>query len=445
MKLKPQLSQTQKLQFNTKMYQQIELLQMTHQEMHSWIESEYNENPFLEWQEKTSEIAHYLASTSGRSQTLSSQGNQQVKDWLLESIAAEQTLADSLKLQIRLIPSLSNEVREASFWIIDSLDSSGYLRMNIEALKISLKATYAISNQALQLVQSLDPAGVGARDLEECLTLQLHRLEGVPPSVYELIQHLDRLKQISLEDLALELRRDISLLLEDLKWIQRLNPKPGNGFSEAPISFDFHVQPDYVVQKKANHQWEILFSDTYQPYLQISPAYRELLSLESAAGNFSRARFQRALWVIKMIEQRRLLLIRIGDELLKHQENFFEKGSLYLKPLTQTTLAEIIEVHPSTISRAVNGKWLHCSLGLFPIRFFLSSGNKKRKSSENLSRTAIKEHMKLIIKKENSTAPYTDEDIVRLLQSKQISISRRTVAKYREECGIPSSSRRIAR
>lgn len=382
MKLKPKLSQTQKLQFNIKMYQQIEIIQMTHQEIYSWMENEYNENPFLEWQEKTSEIAHYLTASSSRLQPLVSQGDFNPKEWLLESIVEEQTLAVFLKQQIQVIPGVSKELRQAAFWIIDSLDPSGYLRIHWDALKISLKTTDTICSEALRLVQTLDPAGVGARDLEECLRLQLQRMNSVPPTVYQLLGSLERLADISLKDLAIELEQDYSSLLEDFKWIQKLNPKPGNGFAESAISFDHHIQPDYTVQKRTTNQWEIIFSDYQHPYLRLTPSYREFLSLESEEGSFSRTRFQRALWVVKMLEQRRLLLIRIGEELLKNQQDFFEKGPLYLRPLTQTALAEELEVHPSTISRAVNGKWLSCSQGLFPLKFFLSSGNKSEISQK---------------------------------------------------------------
>lgn len=430
MENKLELTQKQKLSFTAKMQQKLEVLRMTSSEIEEWTQKEYNENPLLEWEEKAPQLAHYLSSSENY---YSREANT-----FEEKEVIENTLVEFLTDQIQTIPNLSAPIRNAALWICEALDENGYFRMNIETASHLMQTDPKIISQSLHLVQSLEPAGVGAKDLSECLHLQLLRMDRVPSSAFLLISHLDRLAAVSFSSLVQELHLNPEEAKEAILLIRSLNPKPGAGFAAqntpAPQIF-----PDFFIESDEASRWHFRLSDQTTPRLTLSPSYQKMLEESGEAGIFARNRFQRALWVIKSLDQRKETLSKIGDILLREQVAFFNEGKIALKPLTQNTVAQEIGIHTSTISRAISGKWLSCPHGIFPVKFFFSSGAKKQKKVEILSRSAIKEHLKALIQKEDRRYPYSDSQLKKELESISIYISRRTVAKYREELGYSSA------
>lgn len=434
MENKLELTQKQKLSFTTKMQQKLEVLRMTSSEIEEWTQKEYNENPLLEWEEYAPKLAHYLSP----SQENSSSGD--IADFE-SSESIENTLIDFLKDQIQSIPNLSESIRKSALWICESLDENGYFRMNIETASHLIQVDAKTTSQSLQLIKSLDPAGVGAKDLSECLYLQLLRLDAVPPSAFLLISHLDRLASVSFSSLIQDLHLNPEEAKEAILLIRSLNPKPGAGFANHTTSTP-PIRPDFFVESDKTSQWHFHLSDQTTPRLTLSPSYQKMLEEIGEAGIFARERFRRALWVIKSLEQRKETLFKIGEILLREQIAFFNEGKMALRPLTQSAVAQEIGVHTSTISRAISGKWLSCPHGIFPVKFFFSSGSKKKQKNETLSRSAIKEHLKSLIQKENLRTPSSDQQLQKELELASIYISRRTVAKYREELGYPSATGR---
>lgn len=434
MENKLELTQKQKLSFTTKMQQKLEVLRMTSSEIEDWAQKEYNENPLLEWEENAPKLARFLSSSQENS------FSDNVADFEpTESI--ENTLIEFLKDQIQAIPNLPESIRKSALWICESLDENGYFRMNIEAASHLMQVDSKTALQSLQLIQGLEPAGVGAKDLSECLYLQLLRLNQVPLSAFLLISHLDRLASISFSSLTQELHLNPEDAKEAIILIRSLNPKPGAGFANHTTSSP-SIRPDFFVESDEASRWHFYLSDQTTPRLTLSPSYQKMLAESGEAGIFARDRFRRALWVMKSLEQRKETLLKIGEILLREQITFFNEGKTVLRPLTQTSVAQEIGVHASTISRAISGKWLSCSHGIFPVKFFFSSGSKKKQKIETLSRSAIKEHLKSLIQKENLRNPYSDQQLQKELELTSIYISRRTVAKYREELGYPPASGR---
>lgn len=427
---KLELTQKQKLSFTTKMQQKLEVLRMTSSEIEDWTHKEYNENPFLEWEENAPKLAHYLSSFENSFTREATTFEQK------ETI--ENTLIDFLKDQLQTIPSLSEPIRKSALWICESLDENGYFRLNIETASHLMQVDEKIASQSLQLIQSLDPAGVGAKDISECLYLQLLRMDQVPPSAFILVLHLNRLASISFSSLTQELHLDPEEAKEAIRLIRSLNPKPGAGFGNHTFS-QSAIFPDFFIESDESGQLRFSLPDQTTPRLTLGLSYQKMLKETGETGIFARDRFRRALWVIKSLEQRKETLSKIGEILLREQITFFKEGKTALRPLTQTAIAQEIRVHTSTISRALSEKWLSCSHGIFPVKFFFSSGSKKKKKVETLSRSAIKEHIKSLIQKENRRHPYSDHQLQKELMTISIYISRRTATKYREELGYPSA------
>ncbi len=430
------LNQKQILTFSTQMQQRLEVLQMTSSQIEEWSLKEYNENPFLEWEEKAPQLARYLSSPA--SSTPYSEPEAMAREIAMET---DETLAAHLQEQLRFLNDIPQLVLKSALWICEALDSNGYLRMDLDTLRGCLNTTPKVTAQALQLVQSLEPAGVGAYNLADCLTLQLQRMEDIPPLAFKVLHQLPRLATTNLQNFAKSLQEDPEKIKEIITLIRQLNPKPGQGFSHSGVDKN-NILPDFFVEMTPEKKLILTLSDRSTPRLQLSQSYQNLLSEKGEAGLFARTRFQRALWVVKSLERRKETLAKIGDILLREQEDFFFHGKTHLRPLTQQQLADEIEVHVSTISRAITNKWLSCSEGLFPLKYFFACGSKKIKKTEHLSRSAIKEHIKNLIIGENLKTPYSDEELRRILLSKEIEISRRTVAKYREELGYPAAAGR---
>jgi len=352
------------------------------------------------------------------------------------------SLVDHLLFQLHLSTS-DPELLRLGELLIGNLDEAGYLQDGLP----ELAATAGVSAEALQpaltLVQGFEPAGVGARDLRECLLIQLESRRDAPPLVRELVEHhLAELEGRQREKLADRLGVSMRELQEAQEYLARLEPKPGRTFStEEPR----YITPDVYILK-VDDEFVVLLNDEGLPRLRVSPYYRSILANKSGNARevreYVEGRMRSALWLIRSIEQRQRTLFKVASSLVKFQGGFLERGISALRPLTLKEVAEDIEMHESTVSRVTTNKYVHTPQGLFELKYFFHRGVPAT-SGETVSSLKVKDLIHKLLTAEDGGRPLSDQKIVeRLRQEHAIEIARRTVAKYRSQLKIPSSSRR---
>lgn len=349
-------------------------------------------------------------------------------------------LYEDLKFQISLY-SLSKKQRSICEYIIDSLDEDGYLRSKDIDIINTMKITKGEFDECLDKIQQLEPVGVGARDLSECLLIQMDNLNIDNDILRKIVKNdlvdlaKNRYKQIS-KKYNITLQKCVELI----NIIKTLDPKPGRAKSTEK---SVYIQPDVIVEK-IDGEYVIHTNEKDSYKIRINNYYKEILSNSSSdenAKSFIKDRLNSATDLIKNIESRKTTILRIAEETLKAQQEFLEKGTRYIKPLKMKDIAERLGFHESTISRGVNGKYMLTPYGLYEFRYFFNSAIDTE-SDEKASSISIKKMIEDIIEKENKSKPLSDDTISKMLKEEGINIARRTVAKYREELEIPSSSRR---
>ncbi len=351
------------------------------------------------------------------------------------------SLADHLMWQLSLQTD-DDAVREIGTAIIGNLDDDGYLVASVE--EIASMGSWAVSDveRALRVVQGFDPIGVAARDLQECLWLQLRHLglEGTPTEKI-VTEHLRLLQNHQVPELARKLGLSIDELKQHIEIVRHLDPKPGSRYN---LSTSHYVIPDvYVV--KVEDQYVAMLNEEGLPQLRISPVYRRLL--EKGAGNSDETRayvkdkFRSALWLIKSVEQRQKTIHKVATSIINFQKDFLDHGIEHLRPLVLRDVANDIGMHESTVSRVVTNKYMHTPQGVFEMKFFFHSGISSS-YGESVSSVTIKQRIRKIIENEDSRKPLSDSKIVNILQREGLVLARRTIAKYREELKIPTSNQR---
>ncbi|EOC99612.1 RNA polymerase factor sigma-54 [Caldisalinibacter kiritimatiensis] len=448
------LEQTQKLVMTPELRQAIQILQFSNQELQEFIEQRIEENPLLEVEtinkkeENIDEINDKIEDIDWKEYfeqyddiSYRQPKNSDEKKESFESfVKVKTTLKDHLLFQLNM--SIFDErYKNIGEVIIDSIDKNGYLITSIEEIGKQLGVPYDEVEKVLQIIQSFDPVGVGARNLKECLTIQLksRRIEDkIPYLVVE--RHLEDIGNNRIMKLAKKLSISKKKAQEICDLIKSLEPKPGRGFSHESDNIRY-ITPD-VILEYIDGEYVIIVNDVTAPRLMVSKYYKELLkkAKDQNISKFLTEKLNSSMWVIKSIEQRRMTIYKVAKSIVKFQQDFFEKGNKALKPLVLKDIAEDIGVHESTVSRAVNGKYMQTPRGLFELKYFFSSGLSSR--SGEVSSTSIKSMIKELIDNENPKKPLSDQKIANILKEKNIKISRRTVAKYRDEMNIPSSSGR---
>ncbi|MFD1397410.1 RNA polymerase factor sigma-54 [Kroppenstedtia eburnea] len=448
--------QRMKLVMTPELRQAIQVLQLSAVDLIQYIQDQAIENPVLEMEDSprmaesepvgtasVERLADWGAfmrggGTFGRSSSTHDEEEGHPVDRIADSALS---LSGVLEEQLRYL-SIDTRTYQICRYIIGNLDEDGYLRLNAEQLCKRFNISEQDFADSLKLVQGLDPAGVGARNLSECLTLQLER-EGEPaPLLLNIVSfHLHDLAEGKLKRVAKALDCTTVEVQEAADRIRKLNPKPGLAcHGESPR----YIFPDVTVGK-VQGEWEVWVNEGYIPRLGISTQYERILreNNEGAhqAAAYIKERIQSAMWLLKSIEQRRNTLYRVSRAIIQVQRDFFEHGISHLKPLTLREVAEELELHESTVSRATRHKYIQTPRGLFPFRFFFPSGVSNQ-SGGNTSARSVKERIEQLIKGENKGKPLSDQKIADRLREAGIRISRRTVAKYREEMGITSSQAR---
>jgi RNA polymerase sigma-54 factor len=374
-------------------------------------------------------------------------------DAMTNTAARGETLVEALLHQWAFV-ECPESVRMAGEAIINYIDSEGYLRTELEEIHKSSKTKPSLEdlNTALALVQTLEPAGIGARNLKECLLLQLDALEEDPTRAEDHDFELERkLVQEHLKDLEMnrypqisrKLGRPIPEIQAAVKNLSRLHPHPGKliGSEDSP-----QVTPDAIIYfDEETGKYETHMSYERTPSLFISAMYRKMLkerSCDKKTREFLANNVRNARWLIESIEQRNSTILRVIRAVVEHQREFFDKGPEHLKPLPMIQVAEQLGIHVATVSRAVSEKWVQTPRGIMPLRRFFSGGTTSA-DGEDMSWDAVKEKLKAIIENEDKHNPLNDDEIVVKLKEQGIEIARRTVAKYRKILNIaPARQRR---
>ncbi|GIU80134.1 MAG: RNA polymerase sigma-54 factor [Bryobacteraceae bacterium] len=359
-------------------------------------------------------------------------------------LSAPVTLSEHLRQQLALVV-LDEEVRAAADAIIGNLDETGYLSVPLEEIAQSEGFSEKALKEALAAVQRLDPAGVGARSLQECLLLQLDSRGARGGVAWQIVEnHLKLVESRSTKELMRLLGRPQEHIEIALEVIRHLDPKPGLKYSGPGAR---QVEPDVFITKNGD-EYVIQIADEDLPPLRINGSYRRLLDPGQGADketkNYVKERYQSALQLIRNIEQRRQTILRVCEAIVRRQREFLENGIDALRPMMIKEVAEEIGVHPSTVSRAVANKFAHTPQGVFELRFFFSEA-VQGPSGGSIPLLTLKRMVKKMIEEEDKRKPLTDDQIAAALQKQGIQVTRRTVAKYREDMKIPSTHHRRAR
>jgi RNA polymerase sigma-54 factor len=359
-------------------------------------------------------------------------------------LSAPVTLADHLHSQLA-IEVMPEGVRDAAFSIIGNLDDNGYLMMSVEEIAQSEELKPEHVEAALKVVQSLDPAGVGARDMRECLLLQIEARNGLGGVAWQIVaDHLKLLETRQYKEIAKQLGRPLEHVQMAISVIRHLDPRPGLRFSGAGVRT---VEPDVYITKEGD-EYIIQLNDEDIPQLRLNSQYRRMLDRDHEPSkevrNYVKEKYASALQLMKNIEQRKQTILKVCQAIVRRQLEFLEHGIDELKPMMIKEVAEEIGVHPSTVSRAVASKYAHTPQGVFELRYFFSEAVQGPAGGAT-PLLILKRRVKKMIEEENRMQPLTDEQITARLQSEGIQVTRRTVAKYREDMKIPSTHQRRVR
>ncbi len=464
------LRMSQRLVMTPSLQQAIKLLQMSKLELVEEVQQELLENPTLEESQSDSpaseqpEPAEKEASEDGTTDDAFSEidyesyfqdidndytprGSGEIRPDLptFENTLAEPTnLTDHLTWQLEMNVS-DARVKEIGRAVIGNLDNDGYLKATIEELQAIGGHSEEEVRAALKLVQDFDPVGVGATDLTECLCLQLKHLGEDGTAAEQIVRfHMEKLQSRRFKELAGILELEMDDLEAEIEIIKGLDPRPGQKYNNER---SMYVVPDvYIV--KIDDEYQVLLNDEGLPRLRISPTYRRMVArgaskdTPSDAKEYVRSKLRAAFRLIKSLEERQRTIFKVATSIVKFQRGFLDQGVEQMRPLVLKDVAEDIGMHESTVSRVVNQKYMHTHRGVFEMRFFFHSGIQSNRGGENVSSLTVKQKIRKIIESEDNAKPLSDSAIVKTLKAEGLQIARRTVAKYREELKIPSSSQR---
>lgn len=434
----------------------LEILRMPMLELQVFLRQQTEENPLLELEElaeeqepteTSQEIEDYWSSHhSGISEreNFDNDDNRE-QDGADMRFVQNETLHGSLRIQLGC-QHISIEMRQWGEVLIDRLSENGYLEDSLEIIAAELNVPIAKLSEALIQIQRLDPPGVGARNLRECLMLQLERNEETKSLAYRILKdHFDLFVEYRPATMARKTKTTVASIEAACECLKKLNPKPGRAFvGELPPS----IIPDLVVHKREEH-YDVELNDESMPHPRINQRYQRMLrdsTTPMEVKEFLRERFRKASWVIKAIEERNATLLAIARCLISLQRNFIEEGIKAIQPLTQVQVADLIGRHASTVSRAITGKTIDTPSGVYRLEDLFASAVVQRAGSKDVSDEAIKSEIEQLIKKEDIKRPLSDAALVKQLSERQITVARRTIAKYRTHLKIlPAYLRRRRR
>ncbi len=469
--LRQSMNLSQTLRMTPQLQQAIKLLQLSRMELETAVRKELEENPILEEtqdlkeedRQQVKEAADSVDPTAASTSNDQDPQKQDEFEWesYLENsykppqqnlggneeimnyenlISTTQSLHDYLNWQAKMFGFAEDELMMAEI-LINYIDDDGYILTPIEEIAVNEDVKLEDLMDVLPFVQEFDPPGVGARNLKECLLIQAKAVEEDTHDLVNLINnHLKDLEKKNFEGIAKAIGQDISVVADMCKIIYAMDPKPGLAYAPADTQY---VTPDVYVYKVGD-DYMVSLNEDGLPRLKISNFYRNML--KGAPGNektqdYIQEKLRSAVWLIKSIHQRQRTIYKVTDSIVKHQKEFFEKGSAFIKPMVLRDIANDIGMHESTVSRVTTAKYVHTPQGIFELKYFFNSGISTS-DGESLASESVKLKIKELIAKEDHKNPYSDQQIVDLLKVDGIQIARRTVAKYRDVLRIAPSSRR---
>ncbi|PYI89672.1 MAG: RNA polymerase sigma-54 factor [Verrucomicrobia bacterium] len=381
----------------------------------------------------------YMAQSSGYSAR--SQEDEEKRQFFFDSIVTQETLQQHLMSQLNQQVLNANDRKTAEL-IIGNIDDNGFLQTTPEEMALNTGIPQEDFEHMLTLIQSFYPPGVGARDLQECLLIQLKRAGKGNGLEYKIIaEHMQDLGKRRFPEIARRMGVTVEQVQKCANNIAQLEPRPGAIFAEAPKNY---VVPDVTVEK-INGEYQIILNGEQIPHLRISNTYKDIMAKEGNGNevkDYIRDKIRSGKFLIKSIHQRQQTISNIAHQIVSRQREFFEHGSSQLKPMTMVQIADAVGVHETTVSRAISGKYMATPQGVYEMKYFFTPGYQTS-SGESMSNTSVKEAILDLVKNEDGNAPLSDKEIVEILSKRGIPIARRTVAKYRTELNIlPSNMRR---
>ncbi len=453
--------QTQKLLMTPELRMAIKILQLSTTELVQYVEEQLVENPVLEAAEETGEAEQDTGpeketeddeesfdpdweqyfediSDAGKEKPV----NRDREDGRYDQLIAEvPTLQDHLLFQL-VLARLNKEERTVGEFLIGNIDENGYLQSSSDEAAIQGNVPFTAAEKVLKIIQGFDPPGVGARDLRECLLIQYEQMNWPDGLLKEIINnYLPEVAAGKAQKVAKKLGVSLPEVQAALDHLKLLEPKPGRKFSRSDDTR--YIIPDVVVEK-VNNDYIVLVNDTSAPRLTISNIYKEMLRggmTDREGRKFLEAKLNSAAWLIRSIEQRRITLYRVTKCIVDFQREFFDRGVKFLRPMNLKQVAGALGLHESTVSRATANKYLQTPRGVFEMKFFFPGGIATLNGSAT-SAEVVKRMIRELINNEEAKKPFSDQRITELLQAEGVDLSRRTVAKYREEMGIPPASKR---
>jgi RNA polymerase sigma-54 factor len=385
-----------------------------------------------EWRDYMAQSGSY----TGRSQEADDK-----RQFFFDSIATQETLQQHLMGQLNQTVLSTNDRKTAEL-TIGNIDDNGFLQTTPEEMALNTGIPREDFENMLTLIQSFYPPGVGARDLRECLLIQLKR-EGKQNSLeYKIIaEHMPDLGKRRFPEIARRMGISVEQVQKCANNIAQLDPRPGQIFAASPQNY---VLPDVTVEK-VNGDYQVILNGEQIPHLRISNTYKDIMA-QDGNGNevkdYIRDKIRSGKFLIKSIHQRQQTISNIAHQIVSRQRDFFEHGSAHLKPMTMVQIADAVGVHETTVSRAISGKYISTPQGLFEMKYFFTPGYQTA-AGESMSNTSVKEAILDLVRSEDGNSPLSDKEIVEILSQRGIPIARRTVAKYRTELNIlPSNMRR---
>jgi RNA polymerase sigma-54 factor len=369
--------------------------------------------------------------------------DEEKRQFMFDSLTAGTSFTQMLMDQARE-SDLTDDQRAIAELVIGNIDDYGYLKATVEELSTTNNLPVEKIAEVLKVIQTFDPPGVGAIDLRQCLMIQLERKGQTESLEYRIIRdHMEALGKRRIPEIARGTGRDVDEVQESLAKIAHLEPRPGRAFLP---DTEQYVSPEVFVTKIGD-DFTVATNNDNVPHLRISNVYKDLMSQgenNAEVKNYIREKIRAGKFLIKSLHQRQQTIGNIGREIVKRQRDFMEKGVAHLKPMTMAQVAEVVGVHETTVSRAVSGKYMETPQGIFEMKFFFTAGLQTTGGGETVSNTSVKDMISEIFKAETSSKPLSDQEVVRMLGEKGITIARRTVAKYRDELNIlPSNLRKV--
>ncbi|MCI8483134.1 MAG: RNA polymerase factor sigma-54 [Lachnospiraceae bacterium] len=448
MNLDLSMKQTQKLVLTPQMEQSLSILQMGAQELEQCIENEILSNPMLDYEETEQEkkeketpdreiSEEYQMEYERNFYPVSRKWRQQEDDQTyINSLVDEKSCGTSLKefLRAQLCTRKISSRRQAiGEYLIECMEDSGYLKMTSQEISCGLGITEQEAEQEIQFLQGLEPSGVFARDLRECLLLQIRCLEGDTQELYDLVEnYMDQIVHNKMTKICKETGWSREKVLTLIARVKELQPVPGRGYGTKEQGT--YLYPDITV-REAGGDYHVILNREKMKIPKLNQEYLPLLTREKAGSDYEymQEQYQNAKMLLKNIDRREETLYSVAEAIVRRQKNFFAMGKMYLAPMNLADIAVDLDMHESTVSRALKEKYLECRWGVFELKYFFSN-----KGREKNARSYIEE----IVKKEDKSRPFSDAQIVRELEKMGIDISRRTVVKYREQLEIPNVMQR---